>query len=89
MKGGFAHIPEPGAWEISMDTKMGRETYISMFGPTVGDRVRLGDTELWIEVEHDEVNLAFQQALTMSADALQTMYGDEVKFGGGMELLPS
>jgi len=58
-KGGFAHIPELGAWEVSMDTKMGRETYISMFGPTVGDRVRLGDTELWIEVEHDGVNLAF------------------------------
>ncbi|KAL9714449.1 Urease [Leucoagaricus gongylophorus] len=54
MKGGFAHIPEPAAWEIKMDTKIGRETYISMFGPTVGDRVRLGDTELWIEVEHDE-----------------------------------
>src|SRR5687767_8788847 len=24
-----------------------------MFGPTVGDRVRLGDTQLWIEVERD------------------------------------
>ena len=60
MKGGFAHIPEPAAWEIKMDTKIGRETYISMFGPTVGDRVRLGDTELWIEVEHDEVSLAFR-----------------------------
>jgi len=30
-----------------------RETYVSMFGPTTGDRVRLGDTELIIEVEHD------------------------------------
>jgi urease alpha subunit len=27
-----------------------------MFGPTTGDRVRLGDTELWIEVERDEVS---------------------------------
>lgn len=52
---GFAHTPEPGAMEVSVDTDMGRDTYISMFGPTVGDRVRLGDTSLWIEVEHDEV----------------------------------
>src|SRR5688500_4673820 len=37
-----------------------------MFGPTVGDRVRLADTELWIEVERD-----------------LTVYGEEVKFGGG------
>jgi urease subunit alpha len=37
-----------------------------MFGPTTGDRVRLADTELWIEVERDH-----------------TLYGDEVKFGGG------
>ncbi|KAF5359552.1 hypothetical protein D9756_003031 [Leucocoprinus leucothites] len=54
LKGGFAHVPEPGALEVTVDTKIGRETYISMFGPTVGDRVRLGDTALWIEVEHDE-----------------------------------
>jgi urease subunit alpha len=37
-----------------------------MFGPTVGDRVRLADTELWIQVEKD-----------------LTIYGEEVKFGGG------
>jgi urease subunit alpha len=37
-----------------------------MYGPTTGDRVRLGDTELWIEVEAD-----------------RTIYGEEVKFGGG------
>jgi urease subunit alpha len=37
-----------------------------MYGPTTGDRVRLGDTALIIEVEHDH-----------------TVYGDEVKFGGG------
>ncbi|KAJ3571151.1 hypothetical protein NP233_g3941 [Leucocoprinus birnbaumii] len=66
LKGGFGHVPEPGAMEVMIDTKIGRETYISMFGPTVGDRVRLGDTALWVEVEHDE-----------------TVYGDEVKFGGG------
>ncbi|KAF8642029.1 hypothetical protein AX16_009750 [Volvariella volvacea WC 439] len=66
---GFAHVPEPGTLEVSEDTVVSRETYISMFGPTVGDRVRLGDTSLWIEVEHDE-----------------TVYGDEVKFGGGKSI---
>jgi urease subunit alpha len=40
--------------------------YAEMYGPTVGDRVRLGDTALLIEVEQDH-----------------TIYGDEVKFGGG------
>ncbi len=45
---------------------MDRAGYAQMFGPTVGDSVRLGDTELWIKVEHD-----------------YTVYGDEVKFGGG------
>jgi len=33
--------------------KMDRNSYAQMFGPTLGDRVRLGDTELWIEVEKD------------------------------------
>jgi urease len=32
---------------------IGREDYISMFGPTVGDKIRLGDTSLWIEIERD------------------------------------
>jgi urease subunit alpha len=45
---------------------MSRKAYAEMYGPTTGDRVRLGDTELWIEVEKDF-----------------TVYGDEVKFGGG------
>ncbi len=43
-----------------------RRAYAEMYGPTTGDRVRLADTELWIEVEHDF-----------------TVYGEEVKFGGG------
>ena len=33
--------------------KISRQAYADMFGPTVGDRVRLADTELWIEVEKD------------------------------------
>jgi urease subunit alpha len=49
---------------------IGRRAYAEMFGPTVGDRVRLADTELVIEVEHDH---------TLKAGG----YGDEVKFGGG------
>ena len=52
---GFGHAPQPGAQEVTEDTTVSRETYVSMFGPTVVDRVRLGDTELWIEVERDEV----------------------------------
>jgi len=39
---------------VHEDTKVEREAYVSMFGPTVGDRVRLGDTSLWVEVERDE-----------------------------------
>jgi urease subunit alpha len=46
--------------------KIGRRAYVEMFGPTVGDRVRLADTELVVEVEKDF-----------------TVYGEEVKFGGG------
>jgi urease alpha subunit len=33
--------------------KISRQAYAEMFGPTVGDRVRLADTDLWIEVERD------------------------------------
>ena len=36
-----------------MAVRIARQAYAEMFGPTVGDRVRLADTELWIEVEHD------------------------------------
>ncbi len=49
-----------------MPKKIDRTAYAGMFGPTVGDRVRLADTELFIEVEED-----------------RTVYGEEVKFGGG------
>ena len=49
-----------------MSRTMDRVAYSEMYGPTVGDRVRLADTDLWIEVERD-----------------YTIYGEEVKFGGG------
>jgi urease subunit alpha len=51
-------------------THIGRRAYAEMYGPTVGDRVRLADTDLVIEVEHDH---------TLRAGG----YGEEVKFGGG------
>jgi urease subunit alpha len=49
-----------------MANKITRQAYAEMFGPTTGDRLRLADTELIIEVEQD-----------------YTIYGEEVKFGGG------
>jgi urease len=52
--GGFLHEPEPhgDAAHIDMCT-MERQSYIAMFGPTTGDLVRLGATDLWIKVEKD------------------------------------
>jgi urease subunit alpha len=47
-------------------TSISRTAYAEMYGPTTGDRVRLADTELIVEVERDH-----------------TIYGEEVKFGGG------
>jgi urease subunit alpha len=49
-----------------MATTITRRAYAAMYGPTVGDRIRLADTELFIRVEED-----------------RTIYGEEVKFGGG------
>ncbi|OAX36427.1 urease [Rhizopogon vinicolor AM-OR11-026] len=51
--GVFSHCPEPGELEVHEDTTIGHEEYISMYGPTVGDRIRLGDTSLWVEIERD------------------------------------
>ncbi len=36
-----------------MSLSMSRRQYVDLYGPTVGDRVRLGDTGLVIEIEHD------------------------------------
>ena len=49
-----------------MPATIDRHAYAHMFGPTIGDRVRLADTDLILEVEED-----------------RTIYGEEVKFGGG------
>lgn len=56
---GFGHVPEPSASAVLEDTDIPRAVYASMFGPTVGDRVRLGDTALWIEVEGDKVSFEY------------------------------
>ncbi|KIJ50824.1 hypothetical protein M422DRAFT_159179 [Sphaerobolus stellatus SS14] len=51
---GFTHVPQPDAILKGLgDFSMDRSSYVSMFGPTTGDRVRLGDTGLWVEVEWD------------------------------------
>ncbi|AOJ80043.1 urease subunit alpha [Burkholderia savannae] len=49
-----------------MTLRLSRHAYAEMYGPTTGDRIRLADTELLIEIERD-----------------YTIYGEEVKFGGG------
>jgi urease subunit alpha len=53
-----------------MSLKLSRRQYAEMFGPTVGDRVRLADTELFVQVERDLI-------------AEGGGYGNEIKFGGG------
>ncbi|KAJ9125548.1 Urease [Naganishia vaughanmartiniae] len=52
-EGGFAISGVGEEKEDLTGTQMDREVYASMYGPTTGDRVRLGDTSLWIEVEKD------------------------------------
>lgn len=52
-----------------MSYKISAKKYASMFGPTTGDKIRLADTDLIIEVEKD-----------------YTIYGEEIKFGGGKTL---
>ena len=49
-----------------MSSNISRSSYSEMYGPTIGDKIRLADTDLFIEVENDF-----------------TVYGEEVKFGGG------
>nr|POE79872.1 urease [Quercus suber] len=52
-EGGFLHVPEPATDMVLDPPSMEREAYIAIFGPTVGDKVRLGATDLWITVEKD------------------------------------
>ncbi|PQE20724.1 urease protein [Rutstroemia sp. NJR-2017a BBW] len=53
-KAGFAHSPDPTTDAAHIDMfEMSRAAYATMFGPTVGDTIRLGNTDLWIKVERD------------------------------------
>lgn len=63
MKMGFGHVQQVGGWMEGEERVMTRESYVGMFGPTVGDRVRLGDTNLWIEVEADMVRSSLPPSL--------------------------
>ncbi|KAI9752224.1 MAG: Urease [Chaenotheca gracillima] len=53
-EGKFAHTPEPAGDSAHIDPfSLDRASYASMFGPTTGDLVRLGATDLWVKVEQD------------------------------------
>ena len=66
-----------------MATTISRADYAAMFGPTVGDRLRLADTDLIIEVERDIIAERAGAASTGGSGANALHYGEEVKFGGG------
>ena len=63
---GFQGENHGTAGRAGLMPRIDRAAYAAMFGPTTGDRVRLADTELFLQVEAD-----------------RTIYGEEVKFGGG------
>jgi len=71
---GFCHKEQPNV-AVAPPSTMERRTYAQTFGPTVGDRVRLGDTDLVVEIEYD-----------LCVGPGGVCYGDEVKFGGGKVL---
>src|SRR6186997_622719 len=60
--------------------KIGRQAYAEIFGPTTGDRVRLADTELWIEVEKD---------LTTYGEEVKFGGGKVIRDGMGQSQLPA
>ncbi|MCT4370206.1 urease subunit alpha [Yangia mangrovi] len=59
-----------------MPATISRRDYAAMFGPTTGDKVRLADTDLIIEVERD-------LTASLAGGGNRALYGEEVKFGGG------
>lgn len=66
-----------------MPVTIKRSDYTAMFGPTTGDRVRLADTDLIIQVERDLTALAAGTAAAGGTGESSAVYGEEVKFGGG------
>ncbi|KAG9235925.1 hypothetical protein BJ875DRAFT_457817 [Amylocarpus encephaloides] len=74
-EGGFAHTPDPAGDAAFIDVvEMEKAVYATMFGPTVGDLVRLGMTDLWIRVEKD---------LTMYGDECKFGGGKTLREGMG------
>ncbi len=63
-----------------MSVKISRQAYAEMFGPTVGDKIRLADTELWIEVEKD---------LTTYGEEVKFGGGKVIRDGMGQSQLPA
>ncbi|HVZ09958.1 urease subunit alpha [Rhodopila sp.] len=51
-------------------TQISRQQYADLYGPTVGDKIRLGNSDLYVEIEQD----------------LRASYGDELQYGGGKTL---
>ena len=63
-----------------MSTKISRQAYAEMFGPTTGDKLRLADTELWLEVEKD---------FTSYGDEVKFGGGKVIRDGMGQSQRPS
>ena len=66
-----------------MATSISRADYAAMYGPTTGDKVRLADTDLIVEVERDLTAEAVGKASSGGSGSNAAIYGEEVKFGGG------
>ncbi|MCT4558645.1 MAG: urease subunit alpha [Pelagimonas sp.] len=66
-----------------MPALINRSDYAAMFGPTTGDRLRLADTDLIIEIERDLTAERAGAATTGGTGTNAALYGEEVKFGGG------
>jgi urease subunit alpha len=66
-----------------MATEISRAEYAAMFGPTTGDKLRLADTDLIIEVERDLTAERVGAAMTQGTGDNAQIYGEDVKFGGG------
>jgi len=66
-----------------MPAQISRADYAAMFGPTTGDKLRLADTDLIIEVERDLTAELAGAATSDGSGGNAALYGEEVKFGGG------
>ena len=71
-------VVDPKTSQNTSKKRIDRRIYAEHFGPTTGDKVRLADTDLWLEVEYDLTSHSDQRT-----DADSISIGEEVKFGGG------